>query len=38
LVSATSRLVLEKGDGSQTEVLVPESEFAQAQLTLGLTL
>jgi hypothetical protein len=38
LVSATSRLVLERADGTQSAVLVPEPWFAQAQLTLGTTL
>jgi hypothetical protein len=38
LVSASSRLVLQKADGSQNTVLVPEPWFAQAQLTLGMTL
>jgi hypothetical protein len=38
LVSASSRLVLQKADGTQSTVLVPETRFAQAQLTLGMTL
>jgi hypothetical protein len=38
LVSASSRLVLQRSDGSQSAVLVPQPWFAQAQLTLGMTL
>jgi hypothetical protein len=38
LVSASSRFVLQKADGTQEAVLVPETWFAQAQLTLGTTL
>jgi hypothetical protein len=38
LVSASSRFVLQKADGTQDAVLVPEPWFTQAQLTLGTTL
>jgi hypothetical protein len=38
LVSASSRFVLQKADGTQDAVLVPKTWFTQAQLTLGTTL
>jgi hypothetical protein len=38
LVSSSSRFVLERRDGTRNAVLVPTEWFAQAQLTLGMTL
>lgn len=38
LTSTSSRLVLERSDGTRNAVLVPASWFGQAQLTLGMTL